>query len=678
MTAGLDVVVPAHNEQALIGAGLRALLSDAAEVELRVIVVANGCTDDTAAIARRFVAAARCRGHDLLVVETPTAGKIGALNLGDTYRRGCSVAYLDADTVLTPGTVTALVEALAETSAPRVVAPRPILVRPHGRLSRSFAAVWSHLPAVADQVSGAGCYAVNPAGRARWGRFPAVTGDDAYVRSRFAPAERRVVDEGGSFLVLPEGRELIRVVNRWRRGNVELTSAPPAHPPAAHLPATRDAADLTPADLPAADRAPTDRASADGASADGAPADQGSADQGSGDRGAGPGGATSRVAWPPVGGLPVGAGAGRNLATVLARPALWPHLPGFLVVNRAGRFAQRTGNERTGRWERAERQRGAPAGRPARLPLRVDVVVVTYRNRGTIDQCVANLRSSWADLTVTVVDNASDDGTVEHLLAGYAHLRVIRNRTNVGFAAGVNQGAARGDGDYLLMVNPDAELADRTIDELLALATRFSGAGLYGGRPVDDSGRMDPDSALARPSLWHALAFGSGLATLRGVPMLDPDSLGGWRRDDVRVVPVLTGGMLLVDRTLWNRLAGFDERYFLYGEDVDLSVRAVRAGATPTYTPRAGYRHRGGVSSTPTGRTIGIMRGKATLYATHLPPWRARLARLARLALLVGVGLRSVVARWIRSEPAATVWTATWRQRHTWIGGWPPRSGPVG
>ncbi|MFD1045725.1 hypothetical protein ACFQ1S_09175, partial [Kibdelosporangium lantanae] len=96
---------------------------------------------------------------------------------------------------------------------------------PRTWMARGYARVWSQLPAVAGQVTGAGCYAVNPAGRARWGAFPAdVVADDGFVRMLFSLSERRLA--GGFLMVLPEGRELVSVVHRWRSGNAALPESP--------------------------------------------------------------------------------------------------------------------------------------------------------------------------------------------------------------------------------------------------------------------------------------------------------------------------------------------------------------------------------------------------------------------------------------------------------------------
>ncbi|GLZ41370.1 glycosyltransferase [Actinokineospora sp. NBRC 105648] len=209
----IDVVVPARDEGALIGACLRSVSAPG----VRVVVVADGCSDDTAERAAEAGAE---------VVETAARGKAAALNTGlSRCRDGAAVVFLDADTVLTPGTTEALARVL-DTPRPLLAAPRPLLVRPTGRLGRDFAAVWTRLPGVEGDVIGAGCYAVSAAGRERWSEFPPIVADDAFVRTLFAPDERVVVREGAFLLVLPEGRELVDVVRRWRSGNAALETSP--------------------------------------------------------------------------------------------------------------------------------------------------------------------------------------------------------------------------------------------------------------------------------------------------------------------------------------------------------------------------------------------------------------------------------------------------------------------
>lgn len=296
----------------------------------------------------------------------------------------------------------------------------------------------------------------------------------------------------------------------------------------------------------------------------------------------------------------------------------------------------------------------------------VDVAIVTHNNANDIENCIAALRSDRANLNVVIVDNASSDRTLE-LLQHNSKVRVTANASNTGFAFAVNQAFRKGkDRDYVLLVNPDVVLQPGAIDALLEVAERSPAAGLYGGRMLDSNGVLNPVSCLSLPTLWQAIAFGSGLSMLRGVPWADPDNLGGWRRTGEREVPALSGAVLLVQSALWEVLSGFDETFVLYGEDVDLSLRARRLGARPRFTDRAIYVHRAGSSSrTRADRTILIMRGRATLYRKHLRGWSSRLAVAS---LLLGVALRAGLERvFRRGEPK---WRVAWAKRNSWAPGW--------
>jgi hypothetical protein len=122
------------------------------------------------------------------------------------------------------------------------------------------------------------------------------------------------------------------------------------------------------------------------------------------------------------------------LRAVLGKPWLWPHLPAFAIVLAAGRLRGRVG------WARTDSLR-AMASAP--VPPSVDVVVVTYNNVDTVDQCLASFRSGHANLAVTVVDNDSRDGTAEHVAHAHPDVTLVRNERNAGFAAAVNQAGSQ-------------------------------------------------------------------------------------------------------------------------------------------------------------------------------------------------------------------------------------------
>jgi GT2 family glycosyltransferase len=151
----------------------------------------------------------------------------------------------------------------------------------------------------------------------------------------------------------------------------------------------------------------------------------------------------------------------------------------------------------------------------------------------------------------------------------------------------------------------------------------------------------------------------------------------GWDRDDSREVGVITGCLLLASMDTWRALGGFDPRFFMYGEDTDLSLRAWAAGYHPMITPEAEVVHTIGASSARTNRRVMIMKGKTTVVVKH---WSGLEGRLMVALLAAGVGLRAgldVAARAVRRGGAESEWAGTWRRRSEWLAGYPPVAADV-
>lgn len=217
----ISVVIPAHNEEASIGRCLSALLGGAPADDFRVVVVANGCSDRTADIAR-------AAAPGVTVIETPVGCKTGALNLGD--REAGDVfprIYLDGDLVLSAGAARMICGALAE---PGVLAAAPRFEFDlHGAswAVRAFYRAWATMPYF-DTGRIAGAYALSRAGRARFGEFPKLISDDGFVRLHFAPHERRTVEGCSVTVVAPRTlRDLLKIKTRSKAGTMELRARHP-------------------------------------------------------------------------------------------------------------------------------------------------------------------------------------------------------------------------------------------------------------------------------------------------------------------------------------------------------------------------------------------------------------------------------------------------------------------
>ena len=215
MSRRLSVVIPAHNEGAVIDRVLGALRASPRRDEFEIIVAANGCTDDTVARALSY--------DGVRVVETPRASKIAALQAGDDAASVFPRVYLDADVLIAPEALLALADALEE-SGVEVASPRlhvdtssaSWLVRQHYR-------IWELSDYRRRGHIGSGVYAMTAAGRARFDAWPDVIADDRFVQQLFAPAERATLaDHSFSVHSARDMRAHVRRSVRIARGNREL------------------------------------------------------------------------------------------------------------------------------------------------------------------------------------------------------------------------------------------------------------------------------------------------------------------------------------------------------------------------------------------------------------------------------------------------------------------------
>ena len=217
----LTIIIPCWNDGSVLADCLESILRQRlrARGEVEIVVVLNGCTDRSREVAERHAPAARAAGFHFSILELDRPSKPAALNAGDAIARGAVRAYLDADVVLGPDLLARLV-AVLETDEPRYATGTLVVAPPRSRVTAAYGGFWNAL--VSREVNGIGLYAVNAAGRARWGLFPAMHSDDKFVRLSFLPRERVRVPSRYLW-PLPEGwRRLVLVRLRWTEGNLEL------------------------------------------------------------------------------------------------------------------------------------------------------------------------------------------------------------------------------------------------------------------------------------------------------------------------------------------------------------------------------------------------------------------------------------------------------------------------
>ena len=219
---GVSVLIPAHNEADWLPACLDALCAaDPVAGPVEVIVVANGCTDDTAELARRKAPAFEARGWALRVLELAQGSKLGALNAGEAAARGAVLLYLDADVLVSPPLLAQLAEALAE-DAPRYASGMPQVTTSGDWVTRHYTRFWQTTGFMTHGVPGFGVFAMNRTGRARWGEWPDIISDDTFARLNFRPEERIAVPAPYAWPMIEGFAPLVRVRRRQDIGVAEV------------------------------------------------------------------------------------------------------------------------------------------------------------------------------------------------------------------------------------------------------------------------------------------------------------------------------------------------------------------------------------------------------------------------------------------------------------------------
>lgn len=227
-----SVLIPAHNEADWLPACLAALLtSDPVPTgdggDVQVIVMANGCSDDTADLARVQASEFAARGWALEVIELAQGGKLGALNAGEAAARGDVLIYLDADVLVSPPLIGQLAQALAG-DAPRYGSGHPRVTTAGNWVTRHYTRFWCTTPFMQRGVPGFGIFAMNRAGRARWQGWPDIISDDTFARLNFTPDERIAVPAPYDWPMIEGFGPLVRVRRRQDVGVAEVAALYPA------------------------------------------------------------------------------------------------------------------------------------------------------------------------------------------------------------------------------------------------------------------------------------------------------------------------------------------------------------------------------------------------------------------------------------------------------------------
>jgi N-acetylglucosaminyl-diphospho-decaprenol L-rhamnosyltransferase len=241
----------------------------------------------------------------------------------------------------------------------------------------------------------------------------------------------------------------------------------------------------------------------------------------------------------------------------------------------------------------------------------VDIVIVNWNSGIQLQECIESVASSsfqgCAIVRVVVVDNCSIDSSANITVPTGLNLEIIYNTTNQGFGYACNQGAAKSQADFLLFLNPDTRLFPNSLTEALSFfASPLSEkVGICGVQLLDENNQKS-FTCSRFPSAKTILGYSVGLQYI--LPEAFPKQLMvDWPHDRDMVVDQVMGAFFLVRRTIFEQLQGFDERFFVYYEEVDFAKRAKTIGWDSYYLANTQIYHKGG------GTTANI-RGRSLFY----------------------------------------------------------------
>lgn len=235
--------------------------------------------------------------------------------------------------------------------------------------------------------------------------------------------------------------------------------------------------------------------------------------------------------------------------------------------------------------------------------MKLSIIIVSYNVKHYVEQCLisifASLKEGDIEGEVFVVDNDSPDNTVGYIAQRfptsiYPSLRIIANARNVGFGRANNQAVRRSQGEYILFLNPDTLITERTLADMIQFADQHPDMGGLGVHMINADGAFAKESRRALPTPWVSFCKMTGLSTL----MPKSRTFGRYYmqylpKDEPCEIEIISGACMMCRKEALDEVGSFDEQFFMYGEDIDLSYRLLLGGYHNYYIPTPILHYKG-------------------------------------------------------------------------------------
>ena len=230
----------------------------------------------------------------------------------------------------------------------------------------------------------------------------------------------------------------------------------------------------------------------------------------------------------------------------------------------------------------------------------VSVIIVNYNVKEFVQNLLNSLEKASKNLAVEViiVDNASDDGSVELIREKFPNVILVANKTNLGFGKANNIGLQMAKGKYLLILNPDTLVQEDTFEKLISFFERTPDAGMIGCKTLNPDGTLQLSCRRSFPGPWTSFCKVTGLSSIFPKSKIFAKyNLTYLDENKTCEVDALSGSFMLMKKEAYEKVGGFDEQFFMYGEDLDLCYRVQKAGYKVYYVPETQIIHYKGEST---------------------------------------------------------------------------------
>lgn len=319
--------------------------------------------------------------------------------------------------------------------------------------------------------------------------------------------------------------------------------------------------------------------------------------------------------------------------------------------------------------------------------MQLSIIIVNYNVKYFLEHCLLSVQRACVGMEaeVWVVDNYSGDGSVQMIEQRFSWVKLIANKDNVGFAKANNQAVAKATGKYILYLNPDTIVPEDCFTKCFAYMEANPKVGALGCRLIDGRGQFLPESKRGFPSAQAAFFKISGLSSLfKKSKFFNQYHLGFLPELETNRVDVLVGCFMFCRKEVIDQVGSFDETYFMYGEDIDLSYKIKKAGYENVYFPETSVIHYKGESTnkgslnyvkmfyqamvifaqkhfTGVGKGAFVALIRVAIYMRAVIALFSRLLKIIKLPLLdavvILISLQVTKSLWIKNVKPETEYT---------------------